>query len=185
MGRLAGRLRQALFNWLYAQRGDQIGWSQAGCGVDNRRESLQGAEYETLWRHRGRRHQVRLRSRISQITSTLRRFPTTTPEETISRVIAFCARAPSGAIDGGRRLLWPAGWNPARLRLAILPPHRNHWGKTNLVGPLRQHWGCQGLRHRCQRRRIGEHCWGATRLDTFVYLTIGTGLGVAAWSTAS
>lgn len=53
------------------------------------------------------------------------------------------------------------------------------WAHTDFVGPLRQAFGVPvGFDTDVNGAALSEHRWGAAQgLDTFVYLTIGTGLG--------
>lgn len=53
------------------------------------------------------------------------------------------------------------------------------WAHTNFVDPLREALGVPvGFDTDVNGAALGEHRWGAAQgLDTFVYLTIGTGLG--------
>ncbi|MCL4861615.1 MAG: ROK family protein [Caldilineaceae bacterium] len=110
------------------------------------------------------------------------RFPTTTPEETISQAIAFLReehrRAPLTAVGvASFGPLDPEPGSPTFGYITTTP--KPHWGQTNLVGPLRQALGLPvGFDTDVNGAALGEHRWGAAQgLDTFVYLTIGTGLG--------
>lgn len=110
------------------------------------------------------------------------RFPTTTPEETISQAIAFLRdehrRAPLTAVGvASFGPLDPEPDSPTFGYITTTP--KPHWGQTNLVGPLRQALGLPvGFDTDVNGAALGEHRWGAAQgLDTFVYLTIGTGLG--------
>lgn len=110
------------------------------------------------------------------------RFATTTPEESISRAIAFLRehhrREPLSAI--GVASFGPLDPDPQSPTFGyVTTTPKPGWAQTNLVGPLRQAFGLPvGFDTDVNGAALGEHRWGAAQgLDTFVYLTIGTGLG--------
>ncbi len=110
------------------------------------------------------------------------RFPTTTPEETISQAVDFFRthhrRAPLTAL--GIASFGPVDPNPASTNWGyITTTPKPGWQHTNLVGPLRQTLGVPiGFDSDVNGAALGEHRWGAAQgLDTFAYLTVGTGLG--------
>ncbi len=53
------------------------------------------------------------------------------------------------------------------------------WAGADMLGPLRQGLGVPvGFDTDVNAAALGEHRWGAAQgLDTFIYLTIGTGIG--------
>jgi len=110
------------------------------------------------------------------------RFPTTTPEETISQAVDFFRahhrREPLAAL--GIASFGPVDPNPASASWGcITTTPKPGWQHTNLVGPLEQTLGVPvGFDSDVNGAALGEHRWGAAQgLDTFVYLTVGTGLG--------
>jgi fructokinase len=110
------------------------------------------------------------------------RFPTTTPETSISEAIAFLRehhrRTPLAAI--GIASFGPLDPDPRSPTFGyITTTPKPGWAQVNLVGPLRQALGLPvGFDTDVNGAALGEFRWGAAQgLDTFVYLTIGTGLG--------
>ncbi|NIO47250.1 MAG: ROK family protein, partial [Planctomycetales bacterium] len=53
------------------------------------------------------------------------------------------------------------------------------WADTDFAGRIRRALGVSvGFDTDVNGAALGEHCWGAAQgTDTFVYLTIGTGIG--------
>jgi fructokinase len=108
-------------------------------------------------------------------------IPTTTPEETLSRVIEFFQ------VQGGNKLaaLGVACFGPLDLNRNsptygfIKTTTKKRWGETDLLTPLQQAFGLPiGFDTDVNGAAYGEFLWGAAQgLDTFVYLTIGTGIG--------
>lgn len=110
------------------------------------------------------------------------RFPTTTPEETIGNAIAYFrqqqARQPLAAI--GVASFGPVDPDPASPLFGyITTTPKPHWGNADFVGPLRRALGVPvGFDTDVNGAALGEQRWGAAQgLNTFVYLTVGTGLG--------
>ncbi len=107
------------------------------------------------------------------------RFPTTTPAETLSRAIAFFQR------HAGIKALGISSFGPIDLRPDsptygyITTTPKAHWANTDIVGPLKRALGVPvSFDTDVNAAALGEHKWGAGQgLDTFVYLTIGTGIG--------
>ncbi len=111
--------------------------------------------------------------------TALERFPTTTPAETISQAIAFLRQFPAlQAIGVG-------SFGPIDLHTDsptyghITTTPKAGWQFTDVVGPLRSAFGLPvGFDTDVNAAALGEWRWGAAQgLDTFVYLTIGTGIG--------
>lgn len=107
------------------------------------------------------------------------RFPTTTPAETLQRAIAFFhAQADLAAI--GVACFGPIDPNPDSPTFGyITTTPKPGWAHTDVVGAL---WRALGKPVRFDTdvngAALGEHRWGAAQgLDTFIYLTIGTGVG--------
>ncbi|MCL4300155.1 MAG: ROK family protein [Anaerolineae bacterium] len=110
------------------------------------------------------------------------RFPTTTPEETIGRAVAFfkeqAQKEPLAAI--GIASFGPVDPNPASPTFGyITTTPKPHWAQTDLAGALARALGVPvGFDTDVNGAALGEYRWGAAQgLDTFIYLTIGTGLG--------
>ncbi|NUQ36598.1 MAG: ROK family protein [Caldilineales bacterium] len=110
------------------------------------------------------------------------RFPTTTPDETIGRAIAFFAEQAKGCDLAalGIASFGPVDVNPASPTFGyITATPKPNWSHTDLAGPLRRAFGLPvGFDTDVNGAALGEHRWGAAQgLDTFIYLTIGTGVG--------
>jgi fructokinase len=110
------------------------------------------------------------------------RFPTTTPEASIGQAIAFFRahqeQEPLAAI--GVAAFGPLDPDPRSPTFGyITTTPKPGWAHTNFIGPLRQTLGIPvGFDTDVNGAALGEYCWGAGQgLDTFVYLTVGTGLG--------
>lgn len=110
------------------------------------------------------------------------RFPTTTPEETIGQAIAFfkeqARQEPLAAI--GIASFGPVDPNPASPTFGyITTTPKPGWAQTDFAGAIGQALGVPvGFDTDVNVAALGEYRWGAAQgLDTFIYLTIGTGLG--------
>ncbi len=111
------------------------------------------------------------------------RFPTTTPAETIGRAIAFLSE--QSKIHGPLAGVGIASFGP--VDLARLSPAWGHitstpkpgWAHTDLAGPVAATLGVPvAFDTDVNGAALGEGRWGAARgLDTFVYVTVGTGIG--------
>jgi fructokinase len=106
-------------------------------------------------------------------------FPTTTPEETVRRAVRFFAEnGPVGAIGVG-------SFGPVDIRRSsptwgtITTTPKPGWAGTDLAGALRSGLGVPiALDTDVNAAALGEWRWGAaTGLDTFCYITVGTGIG--------
>ena len=111
------------------------------------------------------------------------RIPTTTPEETIGAVVDFfSAQHKAGNVPAAGGV---ASFGPVELRRDsdrygyITTTPKPGWSDTDLLGPLRNALGVPvGFDTDVNGAALGEGRWGAAvGLDTFVYLTIGTGVG--------
>lgn len=111
------------------------------------------------------------------------RFPTTTPAETIGRAIAFFRdqvkdHGPLGAI--GIASFGPLDPNPKSPTFGYLTTTpKPGWANTNLAGAIHEALAVPvGFDTDVNIAALGEGHWGVAQdLDTFVYLTIGTGVG--------
>jgi fructokinase len=107
------------------------------------------------------------------------RFATTTPAENLRRAIAFFEGYPQVRAFG------IASFGPVELKPDaqhygyITTTPKAGWQYTDLVGPIKKRFGLPvGFDTDVNAAALGEHQWGAARgLDTFVYFTIGTGIG--------
>jgi fructokinase len=110
------------------------------------------------------------------------RIPTGDPKETLAEVVAFFAELPPPAAVG------IASFGPVELRPAhphygfITSTPKPGWRDVDLVGPVREALGVPvGFDTDVAGAALGEGRWGAAKgLDTFVYMTVGTGVGAAA-----
>ncbi len=111
------------------------------------------------------------------------RFPTTTPEETIGRALAFfreqeAQHGPVGAV--GIAAFGPLDPNPASSHFGfITSTPKPGWANTDLAGPIQRALGVPvGFDTDVNIAGLGEWRWGAAQgLSNFIYLTIGTGVG--------
>jgi fructokinase len=108
------------------------------------------------------------------------RFPTTTPEETIRQAIAFFKkqREPVAAIGIGSFGPLDPNVNSSTFGYITTTP-KPGWANTNLVGQIQQALHVPvAFDTDVNAAAYGEYRWGAAQgLDTFLYLTIGTGIG--------
>jgi fructokinase len=111
------------------------------------------------------------------------RIRTTTPEETLEQAISFFQEAER---DFGRlSALGVACFGPLDPRPAspsfgyILPTPKPGWTNADIVGTLRSVFNVPiGFDTDVNGAALGEWTWGAAQsLDTFIYLTVGTGIG--------
>lgn len=111
------------------------------------------------------------------------RFPTTTPAETLKQAIDFFKQAER---DFGRlSALGVASFGPLDPHPAsptygrILPTPKPGWTDADIVGTLRSAFDLPiGFDTDVNGAALGEWTWGAAQgLDTFLYLTVGTGIG--------
>lgn len=111
------------------------------------------------------------------------RVDTTTPTETLGLVVDFFQQ---GILEHGKLAgLGIGSFGPVDLNRrsatfgSITATPKPHWSNTDLVSPLREATNAPvGFDTDVNAAALGEHRWGAAQdLDTFVYLTIGTGIG--------
>ena len=109
-------------------------------------------------------------------------FPTTSPEDTVARAVRFFTE------NGPVAALGVGSFGPVDIRPdsptwgTITTTPKPGWGDTDVVGALRS-----GLRvpialdTDVNVAALGEWRWGAAAgLDTFCYITVGTGIGAGA-----
>lgn len=105
-------------------------------------------------------------------------FPTTTPGEALARIIAYFQQHPVAAVGIG-------SFGPISLDRgapdygSITSTPKPGWAHTDLTRTIGQFLGVPiGFDTDVNAAAIGELRWGAGKgLDTFVYLTVGTGIG--------
>jgi len=112
------------------------------------------------------------------------RIPTTTPDETLNAASAFFARAQGR--HGPLAALSIGSFGPLSLRAAapdygsITSTPKAGWSQVDLLGHFRQTLDVpMALDTDVNCAAVGELLFGSGRgLDTFCYVTIGTGIGV-------
>ena len=106
-------------------------------------------------------------------------IPTTTPSETLDRVVAFFEReSPVEAIGIG-------SFGPVDKKLGsptwgyITSTPKPGWANTDVGQQIRRRLMVPvGFETDVNAAALGEHRWGAAQgLDTFCYITVGTGIG--------
>jgi fructokinase len=106
-------------------------------------------------------------------------FPTTLPVETVSRATRFFAE--NGPVDA----VGVGAFGPVDIRRdsrswgTITTTPKPGWGDTDVVAPLRSALGVPvALDTDVNAAALGEWRWGAAvGLETFCYVTVGTGIG--------
>jgi fructokinase len=107
-------------------------------------------------------------------------FPTTTPSETIGRALAFLQEQPDPLAGIGIASFGPINLDPRSPQFGyITSTPKAGWRDTEFAGVLRRATGLPvAFDTDVNAAALGEARWGAAQgLDTFLYLTIGTGLG--------
>jgi fructokinase len=110
------------------------------------------------------------------------RFGTTTPDETIHRAIDFFREA---AEEYSLAAIGIASFGPIDPRPGsptwgfITSTPKNGWAQVDFAGPIREALGVPvAFDTDVNGAALGEHRWGAAQdVETFIYLTIGTGIG--------
>jgi fructokinase len=100
-------------------------------------------------------------------------FSTTTPEETLGRAVEFFS---AHAVDA----LGVGSFGPVDLQRGVITTTpKPGWADTDVAGPLRRALGVPvAFDTDVNAAALGEQRWGAAAgLDTFSYLTVGTGIG--------
>jgi fructokinase len=101
-------------------------------------------------------------------------FPTGEPQETIARATGFLAAG--GSLDA----VGIGSFGPLDLRLGrITTTPKPGWQDTDVMSAVGDALGVRvGFDTDVNAAALAEHRWGAASgLDTFVYLTVGTGIG--------
>jgi len=109
-------------------------------------------------------------------------FPTTTPGETIHRALEFFATATEGEALAalGIASFGPVDLDPGSATFGYLTSTpKPGWAQVDLVGPVARATGVPvGFDTDVNGAALAEFRWGVARgLETFVYLTVGTGIG--------
>jgi fructokinase len=106
-------------------------------------------------------------------------IPTTTPEETIGRVVAFFEReGPVAAIGIGS--FGPIDQKPGSATWGhITSTPKPGWTNTDVGGEISRRLSAPvAFDTDVNAAALGEHRWGAAQgLETFCYITVGTGIG--------
>ncbi len=112
------------------------------------------------------------------------RFPTTTPQETISRAIHFFENFQNQTNQNlsalGIGSFGPIDPNPASPQYGfITSTPKPGWKNADLIGSFKQHFNVPIVFDTdVNAAAIGEGKWGAAiGLENFLYFTIGTGIG--------
>ena len=111
------------------------------------------------------------------------RFPTTSPQETMSQAVEFFKKQESdlGKIASiGFACFGPLDPNPDSSTFGhILPTPKPNWSNADVVGVLRSAFDIPiAFDTDVNGAALGEWQWGNGQgLNTFIYLTIGTGIG--------
>jgi len=110
------------------------------------------------------------------------RIPTTTPDETLGAAVAFFRRqAEQGKLAAvGIASFGPVDLDPGSPGYGYTTTTtKPGWSRTDLAGTFRRRLAVPvGFDTDVNGAALGEHRWGAARgLDTFIYLTVGTGIG--------
>lgn len=114
------------------------------------------------------------------------RIPTGSPAETLAQVRAFLRQ--QVAAGGSLAAVGIASFGPLELRRShprygfITTSPKPGWSNVDMVGPVQSALGVPvGFDTDVNGAALAEGRWGAARsLDTFVYLTVGTGVGAGA-----
>jgi fructokinase len=107
-------------------------------------------------------------------------FPTTTPDETIGRAVEYFAGQPQPLSGIGIASFGPIDLNSRSAKFGyITSTPKTGWSDTDFAGAVRRGTGLPvAFDTDVNAAALGEARWGAAQgLDTFIYLTIGTGLG--------
>jgi len=108
------------------------------------------------------------------------RFPTTTPAETLAWVVQFFRQQEEPVAAIGLGSFGPLDRRPASPTFGfITSTPKPGWSHTDIVGPLRRALDVPvAFDTDVNAAALGEARWGAAQgLATFVYLTVGTGIG--------
>lgn len=108
-------------------------------------------------------------------------IPTTTPEETMEQVVSFFKDKQIAALGVGS--FGPVDLDESSSTYGyITSTPKPHWNHFDLVGELKKHFQVPvGFDTDVNAAALGESLWGAAKgLDSCLYMTVGTGIGVGA-----
>jgi len=107
------------------------------------------------------------------------RFPTTTPGQSVARAVEFLRR--NGPLEGvGIASFGPLDLAPGSSTFGyVAGTPKPGWAHFDLLGAVRRALGgVVAIDTDVNAAALGEYRWGAARgLGTFVYITVGTGIG--------
>lgn len=109
-------------------------------------------------------------------------FPTTTPEETVAKMVEYFKDKTVSAI--GVATFGPVDVNPASETYgSILETPKQHWANFNLLDALKKEIHVPlYIDTDVNGAALAEHLWGAAKeLSSCIYLTVGTGIGGGAY----
>jgi fructokinase len=107
-------------------------------------------------------------------------FPTTTPAETVERAAAFLISRAERPLAIGIGSFGPVDLDPQSPTCGyITDTPKELWRHFDFAGSIRSATGMPVVFDTdVNAAAFGEHRWGAARgLDTFLYVTVGTGIG--------
>jgi len=107
-------------------------------------------------------------------------FSTTTPDETLARAIDFFRSKDVDLAAIGMASFGPVDLDPSSPTYGhITSTPKPDWAGTDILGRVSQALSLPvGFDTDVNGAALGEYRWGAAQgLDTFVYLTVGTGIG--------
>jgi fructokinase len=108
-------------------------------------------------------------------------IPTTTPDETMSKVVSFFKDKQIEALGIGS--FGPVDLDKSSSTYGyITSTPKPHWNHFDFVGGLKKHFSVPiGFDTDVNAAALGESLWGAAKgLDSCLYMTVGTGIGVGA-----
>lgn len=108
------------------------------------------------------------------------RFPTTTPDETLGRAIAFFREQPTRPRAVGIGSFGPVDPDPSSDTYGyITSTPKDGWRHVDFAGAIRRALDVPvAFDTDVNAAALGEHRWGAGRdVDSLLYLTVGTGIG--------
>ncbi len=111
------------------------------------------------------------------------RIPTTTPEETLAKVVDFFRQQVEQ--EGAMEAIGIGAFGPVDVRESspsfgwFLDTPKPNWQQVDFVSVINREFGVPiGFDTDVNAAALGEHQWGnAQGLETFIYLTVGTGIG--------
>lgn len=107
-------------------------------------------------------------------------FATTTPQETIDRAISFFRGRPEPVSAVGIGSFGPVDPDPCSPSFgSITTTPKPGWRNVDILGRIESALDVPvGFDTDVNAAALGEHRWGAAQdIDTFVYVTVGTGIG--------